>query len=75
MSIFSLDKTFRQLFPLSQLLSWTKAKKLLNFFLYASKVKFSRELERNEERLNELTLLIVNSGVVPISVCPAGQPA
>ena len=43
--------------------------------MYASKVKFSRELERNEERLNELTLLIVNSGVVPISVCPAGQPA
>ena len=37
------------------------------FFCIESKVEFSRELERNEERLNELTLLTVNFGAVPIS--------
>ena len=72
MSIYSLDNSFRQVFPLSQLLSWGKAKKKTpeTFFFFKSKVKFSGELERNEERLNALTLLLVNSGVVPISSSP-----
>ena len=71
MSIYSLDNSFRQLFPLPQLLSRTKAKKLLKlFFCIESKVNFSGELEWNEERLKELTLLIVNYGDAPISSIP-----
>ena len=35
------------------------------YFCSKSKFKFSRELQQDNERLNELTLLIVNSGVVP----------
>ena len=40
------------------------------FFSIESKVKFSGELENIEERLNELALLIFNSGAVFISSSP-----
>ena len=44
MSIYSLDSSFRQLFPLSHLFSETKAKKLpKNYFYIESKVELSGE--------------------------------
>ena len=66
MSIYSLDPLFWLLFLyfncfLEQNLKNSKK----NFFGIEPKVKFSGELEWDNERFNELTLLIVNSGIVP----------
>ena len=46
MSIYSLDRSFQQLFPLSQLFSKTKAKKFQKIsFCIESKVEYSWELK------------------------------
>ena len=67
MSIYYLDSSFRKLFSLFQQFSGPKCLKIppKNSFCIESKFGFSRELEQGNKRLNELTLLIVNSGVVP----------
>ena len=70
MSIYHLDSSFRQIFPLFQQFSWaqswkTQKQSKKKSFSIEFKVEFSRYLEQENKRLNKLTLLIVNSGVVP----------